>query len=66
MYEEASRTVDEDERRQLLGQAFGYINEEQPFGFITMNSSIGGYRSQVQGPIEDFASGWDSQTWYFE
>jgi len=66
LYEEASRTVDEAERRELLGQAFGYINEEQPFGFVTMSSSIGGYRSQVVGPIEDFASGWDAQTWRFE
>ena len=66
LYEEASRTVDEEERRRLLGQAFGYINEEQPFGFVTMTSAISGYRSEVVGPIEDFASGWDSQTWYFE
>jgi peptide/nickel transport system substrate-binding protein len=66
LYEEASRTVDEAERRELLGRAFGFVNEEQPFGFVTMSSSISGYRSKVQGPIEDFASGWDAQTWYFE
>jgi hypothetical protein len=31
-----------------------------------MSSSISGYRSRVEGPIEDFASGWDSQRWHFE
>jgi peptide/nickel transport system substrate-binding protein len=66
LYEEASRTADEAERRELFGQAFGLINDEQPFGFVTMSSSISGYRSNVEGPIEDFASGWDSQRWYFE
>lgn len=66
LYEEASRTVDETERKQLLRRAFGLINEEQPFGFVTMSSSTDGYRSRVRGPIEDFASGWDSQTWYFD
>ena len=66
LYEEASRTADEEERIEILGRAFGYINEEQPFGFLVMNSSIVGYQSNLAGPIEDFANGWDSQTWYFE
>jgi peptide/nickel transport system substrate-binding protein len=66
LYEQASQTADEAERRELFGRAFGLINDEQPFGFVTMSSSISGYRSNLQGPIEDFASGWDSQRWYFE
>ncbi|WP_380678406.1 ABC transporter substrate-binding protein [Salinigranum sp. GCM10025319] len=66
LYEQASRTVDEAERRELFGRAFGLINDEQPFGFVTMSSSISGYDSTLQGPIEDFASGWDFQRWYFE
>jgi peptide/nickel transport system substrate-binding protein len=66
LYEEASQTADQARRKELFGQAFGLINDEQPFGFVTMSSSISGYRSRVAGPIEDFASGWDSQRWYFE
>jgi peptide/nickel transport system substrate-binding protein len=66
LYDQASRTADEAERRELFGRAFGLINDEQPFGFVTMSSSISGYRSRVEGPIEDFASGWDSQRWHFE
>jgi peptide/nickel transport system substrate-binding protein len=66
LYEQASSVVDEDERREILGKAFGYINEEQPFGFLVMTSSIVGYQSDLVGPIEDFANGWNSQTWYFE
>jgi peptide/nickel transport system substrate-binding protein len=66
LYERASRTLDEAERKTLLGEAFGRINEEQPFAFLVMSSSISGYRDTVRGYIEDFASGWDFQTWYFE
>ena len=66
LYEEASSTVDEEERIDILGEAFGYINEEQPFGFLVMTSEIVGYQSNLRGPVEEFENGWDSQTWYFE
>jgi peptide/nickel transport system substrate-binding protein len=66
LYEEASSTVDEEERIDVLGEAFGYINEEQPFGFLVMTSEIVGYQSNLRGPVEEFENGWDSQTWYFE
>jgi peptide/nickel transport system substrate-binding protein len=66
LFEQASSIADEAERRELLGEAFGYINEEQPFGFLVMSSNIVGYQSDLVGPIEDFANGWDSQTWHFE
>jgi peptide/nickel transport system substrate-binding protein len=65
-YEKASQTADEAERKELLGTAFGLINEEQPFGFLTMSSDIYGYQKNVVGPTNNFASGWDYQTWYFE
>lgn len=65
-YEEAGQTADEEERKELLSTAFGWINEEQPFGFLVMPSDITGYREKVQGPTEEFASGWDFPTWYFD
>lgn len=66
LYEQASSTTDEAERKRLFGEAFGLISREQPFGFLTMTSSISGYQAGLSGPIEDFANGWDSVTWYFE
>ena len=65
LYEQASATTDEERRRELFGQAFGLINEEQPFGFLAMPSSVSGYASDVRGYDEEFNTGWDSQTWYF-
>jgi peptide/nickel transport system substrate-binding protein len=66
LYEQASATTDEEERRELFGRAFGAISEEQPFGFLAMPSSVTGYGEDVRGYDEEFNTGWDSQTWYFE
>ncbi|WP_251330759.1 ABC transporter substrate-binding protein [Haloplanus pelagicus] len=65
LYERASATTDEERRRELFGEAFGVISEEQPFGFLALPSSITGYASDVRGYDEEFNTGWDSQTWYF-
>jgi len=65
LYEEASATTDEERRRELFGEAFGLISEEQPFGFLAMPSSVTGYAEDVRGYGEEFNTGWDSQTWYF-
>jgi peptide/nickel transport system substrate-binding protein len=65
LYEQASATTDEAERRDLFGRAFGLISEEQPFGFLAMPSSVTGYGEDVRGYDEEFNTGWDSQTWYF-
>lgn len=64
-YDEASRTVDEETRRDLFGEVFGLINEEQPFGFLTMGSAISGYQDELVGPAPVFENGWDSASWYF-
>ena len=65
LYQEASRTVDEGERKALFGEAFGLINDEQPFGFLTMSSDITGYQDELVGPTPVFENGWDSMSWYF-
>ncbi|MFB6108735.1 MAG: ABC transporter substrate-binding protein [Haloplanus sp.] len=66
LYEQASSTNDEPKRKELFGRAFGLINEEQPFGFFSMPSSITGYQQDVAGYTDKFNTGWDSQTWYFK
>ncbi|AXG10432.1 ABC transporter substrate-binding protein [Haloplanus rubicundus] len=65
LYEQATATTDEERRRELFGEAFGLISEEQPFGFLAMPSSVSGYAENVRGYDEEFNTGWDSQTWYF-
>jgi peptide/nickel transport system substrate-binding protein len=65
LYEQATATTDEERRKELFGQAFGLISEEQPFAFLAMPSSVSGYAENVRGYDEEFNTGWDSQTWYF-
>jgi len=66
LYAEASRTVDESERRELFGQVFQQIAREQPFGFLLMESDIVGAQDPLVGPSDTFASGWDYQRYYFD
>jgi peptide/nickel transport system substrate-binding protein len=65
-YEEAATTVDEERRRELFGEAFGLINEDQPFGFVVLSTDIIGAQDELVGPTPDFASGYDYQTYYFK
>ncbi|WP_248896566.1 ABC transporter substrate-binding protein [Haloplanus halobius] len=65
LYEQASSTTDEGRRRELFGEAFGLISEEQPFGFLAMPSSVTGFADDVRGYDEEFNTVWDAQTWYF-
>ncbi|MDZ7702724.1 MAG: hypothetical protein U5J98_12080 [Halobacteriales archaeon] len=63
-YDEASQTVDEEERQQLFAEAFGLIAEEQPFGFLVMEDDIVGFQDGIFGPVEKFRSGWNWQTYF--
>jgi peptide/nickel transport system substrate-binding protein len=64
-YEQASATTDEARRRELFGEVFGLLSEEQPFGFLALPASVTGYADRVRGYSEEFNTGWDSQSWYF-
>ncbi|MDS0279608.1 ABC transporter substrate-binding protein [Halomicroarcula sp. S1AR25-4] len=66
LYAKASRTVDEERRRELFAEVFEKLAREQPFGFLLMPSNIVGAQDELVGPTETFASGWNSQTYYFE
>ncbi|MFC7027932.1 hypothetical protein ACFQH8_11410 [Halomicroarcula sp. GCM10025710] len=66
LYAEGSRTVDEAERRELFGEVFRNLAREQPFGFLIMPSTISGSQDALVGPTDTFASGWNSQTYYFD
>jgi peptide/nickel transport system substrate-binding protein len=66
LYEEAARTPNEERRRELFGEAFGLINSEQPFGFLVLGSDILGTQDDIVGPVPEFASGWNYQTYFSE
>ena len=65
LFDEATTTVEEDARREVYAEIFGALSEEQPFNFLNMGVDIIGYDSRVEGPVEEFGSGWDSQIWRF-
>lgn len=65
LFDEATTTVDEDARREVYAEIFGALSEEQPFNFLNMGVDIIGYDSRVEGPVEEFGSGWDSNVWRF-
>jgi peptide/nickel transport system substrate-binding protein len=65
LFDEATTTVDEDARKDVYAEIFGALSEEQPFNFLNMGVDIIGYDSRVEGPVEEFGSGWDTNIWRF-
>lgn len=66
MFDEARRATDEERRREIYGEIFGIISEDQPVNFVIMNDDLVGYQEYVEGPREEFGHGWNSlQTWNF-
>lgn len=63
LFETASSTVDEAERRAALAEVFGALSVEQPFNFLHMGVGIVGYDSAIRGPEETFGYSWDRNTW---
>ncbi|MFC7176602.1 ABC transporter substrate-binding protein [Halosegnis marinus] len=63
---EASQTADEATRRELFGEVFGIISEDQPADFLTLSTYLNGFRDRVNGLGEpDLSFGWNYQTRYF-
>ena len=65
LFDQATSTPDEQERKDIYGQIFGALSEELPYNFLNMGVSIAGYQGDVRGPDEEFGFAWDSNTWYF-
>ncbi|WP_049987608.1 ABC transporter substrate-binding protein [Halobellus rufus] len=63
LFERATSTVDDAERRETLSEIFGALSAEQPFNFLNMGVEIVGYDSAVRGPEEVFGYTWDRNTW---
>ncbi|MFB6089630.1 MAG: ABC transporter substrate-binding protein [Halobellus sp.] len=63
LFETASTTVEESERRAALTEIFGALSVEQPFNFLNMGVEIVGFDADVRGPEEVFGYAWDRNTW---
>lgn len=66
MLDEASRSTDDDRRRELLATVFGVLSRDQPVDFLTFSRNLVGLRTEVGGLGEVGPSfGYDSQRWHF-
>jgi peptide/nickel transport system substrate-binding protein len=66
LYADASSEQDDERRKDIYGDIFGALTEEQPCNFLNMGVDVVGYQDYVEGPTEEFGAGWDGTTWYFD
>lgn len=66
LLDEASRTVDDDARQELLATVFGLLSEDQPVNFVLLNVGITGFQESVRGLNVGPSLGYDSVKWYFD
>ncbi|WP_135806974.1 ABC transporter substrate-binding protein [Halorussus marinus] len=66
LFQEAKNAESEEALKEALAEIFVKISEDQPMGMLAFPSDTIGYNSSLQGPIENYFSGWDFPTWHFE
>ncbi len=64
LFSQAKQETDPQKRKEILAEIFGKLSKDQPMGMLALNSDIYGYREGIEGPIEEFFSGWDFSTWH--
>ncbi|MFW5895891.1 MAG: ABC transporter substrate-binding protein [Halolamina sp.] len=66
LFDQADAAEDSDELEEIMGEIFTHIAEDQPMGMLAFPSSRSGYAADINGPQENFFSGWDFPAWYRE
>jgi len=66
LFTEAKNAESEEELKEILGEIFAKISEDQPMGMLAFPSDTVGYNSDLEGPVENYFSGWDFPAWHFE
>ena len=64
LYEQANNATSRDELADAMEEIFVNLNQAQPIGMLTFSANTVGYAADIEGPIEDFFSGWDFPAWY--
>lgn len=64
LFNKAKTETDPEKRKEILAEIFGKLSKDQPMGMLALNSDVFGYREGINGPIEEFFSGWDFSTWH--
>jgi len=64
LFEQASSATSEEELQPIFNEIFAKISEDQPMGMLAFPADTVGYSAAIDGPQENFFSGWDFSTWH--
>ncbi|EMA50104.1 MULTISPECIES: ABC transporter substrate-binding protein [Halococcus] len=64
LFEQASSATSEEELQPIFNEIFAKISEDQPMGMLAFPAATTGYATGIDGPQENFFSGWDFSTWH--
>ncbi|MFD1566455.1 ABC transporter substrate-binding protein [Halolamina litorea] len=66
LFEEANSATSQEELKEIFGEIFVNIAEDQPMGMLAFPSGRSGYSADIDGPAENFFNGWDFGAWHRE
>lgn len=66
IFEQARQATSTEEIQEAMNELFVNLAEEQPYLMLTFGVDTTGYNASLEGPVENFANGWDFPAWYFD
>ena len=64
LFDQAKSAQNEEGVQKALTKIFEEISKAQPMGMLVFADDTIGYRSGIEGPVENFFNGWNASTWY--
>ena len=64
LFERASNATNDQELQSVFAEIFRNIAEDQPMAMLAFPADTVGYAAGIEGPQENFFSGWDFPAWY--
>lgn len=64
VFNQMSQATTTEEYQNAVTTFLIEVSKDQPMAMLSLGSAITGYRNAVQGPQEEFFSGWNFPTWY--
>ena len=64
LFDRASSATSTEELQSIFNEIFAKISADQPMGMYAFPADTVGYAADIDGPQENFFSGWDFSTWY--
>ena len=66
LFAEARQATSRDTLRDAFVEIFENLAREQPYITLVFGDDLVGYNPDLNGPIENFANGWDLPAWHFD